>query len=440
MKPFNKYLSEILYLSTPILLGNIGQMLINIGDVFVAGRYSTNTLAAISVASAIFMTFIIGGFGLTSAITPVLANYRGQKKQTKKYFLSTIIYSFLISFILFIFVNLAVPFIYKIGLNPEIIKDTVNYIKISAYSIFGMILFASLKEFLQSYEIVKLPNILLLSSVIFNVGLNFLLVYGFWIIPSFGTTGLAISSLIVRTALAIILFLYCIKINGKTDAKEAALYIKELIKVGFPISCAIFTEFLGFNIIAVLVGRFAPIYAACHNIIITIASAVFMLPFSIASALSVKIGIANGSKNTKDIKNYILSSLIFVIIYSFVISALYLLFKEKIMEIFTSDKEVISLGSSIMLLAACFTVFDSIQTVCCGALRGLKRTFEIMIANFIAYILISIPLGLLFAYKFNLALEGFWLGLTFGLFGFSVFSGSFLIKRYFKLKKKYQIT
>ena len=332
LREYKKYIKDLLVLSFPILAGNLGQMLINVGDVYVAGHYNTNVLAAISVASAIFMTFIIAGSGLCAGITPVLSNYRGERKPSKKLFGITVLYSIVLSFIFFGLMWLVIPLVYKIGLSNKIIGDTVEYLKISTYSIFGIFLFTALKEYLQAHEIVVFPNIMITLGVILNLILNFSLVWGFWIIPELGTKGLAIASLSVRTFLGLAVFFYCIRLLKGSVYKNTGKYIKDLIKTGAPIAGAMFIEFLGFNIVAVLVGRYEPIYAACHNIIISVTSGVYMLPFSISNALSVKVGYANGAKHIIDIKRYTISALIFVLVYAFAAVIAYILFKEPIMK------------------------------------------------------------------------------------------------------------
>lgn len=434
---FKKYLKELLILALPILAGNIGQMLINIGDVYVAGHFSTNTLAAISVASAIFMTFIIPGIGLCAAVTPVLSNYRGERKPVKQLFGVTIVFSQVLAVLFFILLWLTIPLIYKIGLSSAILQDTIDYLKISTFSIFGIFLYSALKEFLQSHEIVLFPNIMMGICVFINIALNFIFTFGYGFIPSLGTIGLAIASLTVRTLLAFTVFVYCMGFLKRSKFSNIKRYAKDLIKIGLPIAGAMFIEFLGFNFVAVIVGKFDPIYAACHNIIISITSLTYMIPFSISSALSVKIGYANGSKNIDEIKKYTLTSFGFILIYAIITIALYIIFKEPVMRIFSNDPNVIKIGVSIMLIVAGFVTFDGIQGICVGALRGLKQTVQILIIMFLSYALISIPTGLILAYKFNMVLEGFWFGLAVGILVAAIISGIILTKKYFYLKKLY---
>lgn len=432
---FKYYFKNLFKLALPILAGNIGQVLINLGDIYVAGHYNTNALAAISVASAIFMTYIVAGFGLIGAIAPVLSNYRGKRISTKKYLFPTILFSQAMGFVFFLSIWLFLPLVYKFGLNNLILNDCILYLKISSFSIFGIFLFSALREYLQAHEIVKFPNTVIIISVFINLFLNYIFTFGYGIIPEFGACGLAYASLITRTLTGLTLLLFCLNFKFKKQKNDIKFYIKDLLKTGFPISCAMFIEFLGFNIVAVLTGKLDPIYTACHNIIITITSIVYMIPFSISSALSVKIGYANGKDDLLEIKNYLISSFVFLILYSTIIVSFLLGFRKEIMEIFTLDKKVIEVGISIMMLVSCFNIFDGVQSVCIGALKGMKKTLQVMIVDFTGYIIISTPLGLYFAYISNMNLYGFWLGLAFGIFTAAIVSFCLFI-RIFNMRRK----
>ncbi len=434
---FKNYIKELLILSIPIFLGNIGQMLISLGDVYIAGHYSTNVLASISVASAIFMSFIIPGIGLCSAITPVLSNYRGKKIATRRYFGISVLYSLILSLIFFILLNLCIPFIQNIGLNEKILTDVIIYLKISSFSVFGIFLFSCLREFLQSLEIVLFPNILMLVAVIVNLVLNYVFVFGYSFIPELGTSGLAIASLIVRVLLSLVLFIYCLNFLKHNTFIQTLIYVKDLFLVGAPIAGAMFIEFLGFNIVAVLLGRFEPVYSAAHNIIISITSLSYMIPFSISSALSVKTGYSNGCKNLSDIKMYSLTGLFLILFYALITISIYLIFSQDILKIFTKDENLIQVGVSIIFLVASFTLFDGIQAVCMGILKGLKQTKQMLVIMILSYLFISIPIGIVLAYKFNLLLRGFWIGLSLGLFFASVASSILLYFHYNKLKRVY---
>ncbi len=423
---YKNYSKDIIKLSAPIMAGNLANMLINVGDVIVAGRHSTVTLGAISVASAIFMTFMIAAVGLMASISPIVSNLRGERKTTKTLFSATVKYSLIIGLLFYLLIRLATGHIDKIGLAPDLYPLVVEYLEISSWGMFGGLLFIALKEFLQAYEIVNFPNMVTVAQIFLNLLLNVALVFGLWGFPQLGVKGLAIASLIVRTAGGIALFIYCLPFL-KGRSKRVKSYIKELLKTGWPISFALFFEFLGFNITAILVGKFSSVLAAAHNIIITITSITYMFPMSVSNAIGIKVGFANGEKNILNIKRYSLVGVYLSVIFMALNALLYIFCPEFLLSLFTKDYSVITTALPVMNIVIYYLFFDGIQCACVGSLKGLKDTKPIMATMGIAYLLIGIPTGCILAFKFNIVLLGFWIGLALALFSACMISSTILI-------------
>jgi len=337
---YKNYAKQLLELSLPIILGNVGNMLIGVGDVIVAGRHSTTTLAAISIASAIFMTFLIAGIGFMASISPVISNLRGMRIPSKNLFRVTTVYSLLIGLLFFILVRLIILTVPYMGLAENLAFYVVEYLEISSWGTFAGLLFVAFKEFLQAYEIVVFPNLIVVAAIFLNVFLNIVFVFGYLGFPEMGVKGLAVASLIVRWLMALTLLIYCVPFfRGK--AQKYKSYIKDLIKTGWPISLAMFFEFLGFNITAVLVGKFTAVYAACHNIIVTLTGTTYMIPLSISNAAAIKVGFANGERNILNIKRYTITGYILIIGYMLTNMVLYGVFPKQLLGIFTKDLDEI---------------------------------------------------------------------------------------------------
>lgn len=438
-KTYCNYAKDLIKLSAPIMAGNLANMLINVGDIVVAGRHSTVTLGAISVATAIFMTFMIAAIGLMASISPVVSNLRGERKTTKTLFRATVKYSLITGLLFCILIRLLIGQVDKIGLAPDLYPLVVEYLDISSWGMFGGLLFMALKEFLQAYEIVNFPNLVIVAQIFINLFLNIALVFGMWGFPELGVKGLAIASLIVRTVGAIALFLYCLPFL-KGRSKRVKSYIKELLKTGWPISFALFFEFLGFNITAVLVGKFSSTLAAAHNIIITITSITYMFPMSVSNAIGIKVGFANGERNILDVKRYSLAGAYLSVIFMALNAILYICCPEFLLSLFTKDNVVIKAALPVMSIVLYYLFFDGIQCSCVGSLKGLKDTKPIMATMGIAYLLIGIPVGCILAFKFNIVLLGFWIGLALALFSACMISSTILIRKIKKLKKIYRLS
>ena len=408
MKKF--YLTDILNIATPIILGNLSFILIGVGDIIIAGRHSTETLAAVSISNAIIMSISMFGIGTLGSISALLSNYRGSKQEPEKYFYPSIKITAILSFIISTIILAIIPFIDKMGFDPNIIKPIKEYFFISVFSIFGAYLHCTLKEFLQTFEIVLFPNLLSVFSIFLNIILNIIFVFGFGLIPEMGVKGLAIVSLITRYFMGLVLLFYCYKkfnIGYHKDFK----YYTDLLKIGIPSSVAMIIEFLGFNITIVILARISSLYAAAQNIIFTLTSVAYMIPLGISAATSIKVGYTNGAKKFKSLKKYAYTGLLSSI-FVMVISALMLaIFPKQILCIFTNDFNLINACLPVLLYLCFFQVFDGMQVALSGIFRGLKNTKIVMMANFISYWLISIPVGCYLGITKKMGLLGFWYGL-----------------------------
>lgn len=407
----NYYIKELLKISAPIILGNIGFILIGIGDVVVAGRHSTDTFAAISIATAILNCIFTFGIGLISSISPLLSNYRGEKRVVKKYFYPSIRFAMTLAFIVSILIFAFIPVIPYMGFEQKLIKPIQEYMFITAFSTFGAYLHACLKEFLQTFEIVMFPNVLTLFCVFLNVALNVIFVFGFGPIPSMGIIGLAIASLLVRYVMGLSLLGYCYMQMRLSNYHEKGYY-KSLVKIGLPISMAVFVEFVAFNCIAILMGRVAGIYAAAQNLICSLTTVSFMVPFAISNAIAIKVGFANGAGEFQDLKKYAMTGTAMSVLFMMCSAVVFLSFPKVIVGIFTVDDNIYKIVLPIMLVVAIFQVFDGLQVALAGICKGIKQTDIVLFANFLAYWCVSIPVGCILGLVLNYKLIGFWIGLV----------------------------
>ncbi len=427
------YLKDILKMAIPIIYGNIGFIMIGVGDVIVAGRHSTETLAAVSIATAITNCIMIFGIGILCTISAILSNYRGEGKNIGEYFYSSLKFALFLSVLVF-FVTLSfIPFIDKLGFSPNLVPLVKDYFFITAFAAFGGYLHCMAKEYLQSFEIVVFPNILTILCIFLNVGLNILLVFGCGFIPELGVKGLAIASLITRYIMGLVLIVYCFV---KLDIKIGKIrgYYKDLIKVGLPSSLATVIEFAGFNIIAIVMGRISGVYAAAHNLLCTLTSVAFMIPLAISNALAVKVGYTNGAKYYTSMKKYAYTGLAISTVVMACSAFIIGFFPEFITRFFTNDVNLINVCIPILYVLCFFQVFDGLQVTLSGIFKGLKQTKIVMISNIVSYWVISFPLGCLLGLHYRLNLTGFWIALCVSSIILCTIMFSFLIRRFKSLE------
>lgn len=437
LNKYKNYFTEIISLSLPLIVGNLGQVMIGATDVFIAAKHSTNTLAAISIANSIIFCVLVVGIGLMSAISIVISNYRGNRKPTKKFLMTILNYSMLLAVIFCTICLLMVPLIPKMGFETELVPMIKEYVFICAFSLFGMYLYQCLKEFLLAYEIVNFPNLILVAALVLNFVLAYSLVFGIGPIPGLGVIGLALAAFIVRTLMGLILLGYCLGMLRLKNPFDKNL-IKQLIKVGYPIGIAMLLEFLGFNLITILVGREAGILAATHNIAVTITSSAYMIPMSISAAIAIKVGYYNGAKILSEIKRYALSGTLMAVLFMAACSILLVTMPRQIFEIFTDNKQMLALGMPILHIAAYYLMFDGLQVSLSGILKGLKMTKIASVTLIAGYWLFGLPFGYMLAYHYKMSLNGFWIGLAVSFLAMCTLFLFVIYKKFKYLKKIYQ--
>lgn len=408
---FKYYAKELLNIALPIIMGNLGFILIGAGDVLIAGHHSTDTLAAISIATAITNCIQTFGIGLIASVSPLLSNFRGERKSAKKYFFPTIRFSMFLSVLVMFAVLASIPLIDYLHFEAKLVPMIKQYIFVTAFATFGGYLHAALKEFLQAFEIVLFPNLVTVFSVFLNIALNIILVFGLGPIPSLGVLGLAVASFIVRYFMGFALLIYCFSVMNFNNYKDFDYY-KSLIKIGIPISCAIMVEFIAFNSIAIIMGRVSGVYAAAQNLVCTLTTVSFMVPLAISNAIAVKVGFANGAGNIKDLKRYSFVGIVMSVGFMLCSAFIFATFPQFLVKLFTQDNNLIKISIPVLYILSVFQVFDGLQVALSGIFKGMKKTGVVLISNFVAYWLISIPLGYTLAFHFHLNLRGFWYGLA----------------------------
>lgn len=409
---FKHYARELLNIALPIIMGNLGFILIGAGDVLIAGRHSTDTLAAISIATAITNCIMTFGIGLIASVSPILSNIRGEKKSAKKYFFPTIRFAMILACITMVAVIAFIPLVDFMHFEDRLVPDIKQYMLITAFSTFGAYLHASLKEYLQAFEIVFFPNLVTVICVFLNIILNLILVFGFGPIPALGAVGLAIASFTVRYFMGFALLFYCLGLMKFRDYHDRHYY-KNLMTVGLPISLAIMVEFIAFNSIAIFMGRVSGIYAAAQNLICTLTTVSFMVPLAISNAIAVKVGFSNGARHFEDLKAYSIIGLLMSVGFMICSAMVFCSFPNVLVGFFTKDYNLIKICIPVLYIVSFFQIFDGLQVALSGIYKGIKKTKIVLIANFVGYWLISIPFGYWLAFKKGYDLVGFWYGLAF---------------------------
>ena len=412
---FFRNIKSLLYFASPIILGQLAQMLIGAGDVFVAARHGANTVASISIANAIITIIFVGGFGMLLSISPVLSKMRGEKADINRFLNFTLIYSAILAFIVMLVCMSIIWAIPYMGFEKTLVANIQEYIYICSFSFLGAYIYNTLKEFLQSYEKVLFANIIAVLAIFLNLLIGWVLVFGFAFIPSIGVKGLAISTVIVRSLMGLALVAYCHKFFTKEFYFDKQ-YLKRLVNIGYPMSLSLLLELSAFSTITLLSGKIGTIQVAANSIVFTFVSLTFMIPLAISDALGVRMGYAYGARNYHIMKDNLIAALSLSLFVMSIFALIFLIFPQSLMSIFSADKKVIFTGTGLLFIAALFQIFDGVQITLSGALRGLGSTKPISFTMLFSYWFIGLPIGIYLAFAKKLEIYGLWIGLAIALF------------------------
>ncbi|WP_408097831.1 MATE family efflux transporter [Peredibacter sp. HCB2-198] len=426
--PRKEALTQLLIFALPIIFGQLGLMLVGTGDMIIAGRYSRECLAAIGLAISIANPIQISILGMQFAISPLLAQKRGNGESVDDYFWTVTLYSFFVGLVSFLLTYLSVQIVPWLNYGDKLEPIILDYILITSFSSFGLCFYQSSKEFFQSQEKTLAANILAMLAVFVNLYFNYSFVYGVYGMPELKEQGLAWASLMVRMFMAIGLFVMTYK-YWKSSKKINWNFMKDLLRLGTPITAALFFEIMAFCAVTLFVGKFDAIQTAANNLALNIGSLAFMIPMSISAAVGVKVGHAFGEKNYANVRIYSQVSLFASFCFTLMTGLFFYLFPQIVMGLYTDDNLVIDFGKKLLFWVACFQLFDGAQVTIAGILRGLSITKASSLAIFTGYWLIGIPLGYYLGFFSGLEAQGFWVGLATSLAVVAVMLGMILKRK-----------
>ncbi|HLE12430.1 MAG TPA: MATE family efflux transporter [Bacteriovoracaceae bacterium] len=404
---------ELFIFAIPIVLGQLGQMLIGAGDVLVAAKYSTEAVAATGVATGFISPLFVAGLSCLAGISPILAKRRGEGEDVGKYLVTSIVYAVIVAIITQLLTLLLIQFIPYFNFEAKLIPLIRQYSIAFSFSFLGAFIFQAVKEFLQSFEDVLFSNALSVIAVISNIALNYVFVFGLGPIPSYGVVGLAIASIITRISLAIAIIIYAKKYLHSFSIFTTLFW--EITKLSIPIAFTVGMEVAAFGLSSILTGMMGTIQAAAHNVILTLASITFMVPLAVSNAVAVKVGHAIGEKRIDRVFLFIESALFLSLTFMSCSGLAFYFFPEYCLKLFSADSQLIVVGVPILFIVALFQLFDGVQVTLSGVLRGLGETYRVFFIIMVSYWIIGLPLGSYLAFNHHLLARGIWIGLAIGL-------------------------
>lgn len=428
-------------LALPIIIGELAQMALHLIDSAMVGAISYKHLAAASlVINALNIPFVLG-IGMTISVSQMVSMAHGRRdvQAVSHYLFNGFCLCAFTALLISMSLVIGKDVLAYLGQDKEVVRLALPFMNLMGFSILPMLLFMTLKQFTDGLEFTKTAMLLSLAGMPVNIVLNWLLIYGNWGFPRLELLGAGWATLITRTLLFLALCIIILK--HPTFKKYVLLWrrqwylrqttLRELVGIGIPSSLQIGMEAGAFAVSGIIIGTISAVAQAAHQIALSCASFTFMVSLGLAQAGSIRTSNAYGQGDWKKIAAIGKSTLLTAMVYGIFCATLFAVFRNSLPTVFNTDTQVIQLASLLLVFAAFFQISDSTQAIGAGLLRGIKdvRTPTVLIA--IAYWVIGLPSGYLFAFYFGMGAAGMWAGLIGGL----SFASLFLILRFLKKSK-----
>lgn len=423
LKAYTREFPKNFNLAVPIMLGQLGHVVVGLADNIMIGQLGAAPLAAVSLGNTLVFFALFIGIGFSFAITPLVAEADGEQnhKRGRQVFQNGVLMCSISGFLLFAIVYFIKPLLYYLDQPDEVVELAFPYLNIVAFSLVPLMIFQGFKQFADGLSMTKYAMYATLISNVLNIVLNYFLIYGFWIFPRLEVEGAAIATLISRFVM-LVLIIYILKSRPrlkpyfvKLIQKIDKAIFKKLLALGFPTSLQMLFEGGIFTASVLLAGTLGAKAQAANQIALNLASMTFMVAVGLGVTSTIRVANQKGMKQFLDMKRIAHSIFLQILLIEIVFALAFIMLKNILPEFYIKDVEVISLASGLLVIAALFQISDGLQVGILGALRGLQDVVVPTFICFIAYWLIGFPVSYYFGQSHRLGSDGIWLGLLAGL-------------------------
>ncbi len=423
-----KWIHELrptLALALPIMLGQVSQMLMGITDSIMIGNVGTVELAAASFTGAVFAVVFVGCIGLLQPGSVLVAREHGagrpelcgawQRHARALAWAAGGALAFLMVASLFV--------ADRFGQPTEVVAVMGPYYALIAVSLIPTLLFQADRQFAEAMGKPWQPLAILMACAVLNVLLNWMLIYGRLGAPELGLAGAGVATLAARIVSVVALRLWLARpaefasaVGSAARAPIEGGRARQMLALGVPMGAALFFEGGAFSAAAVMAGWLGTVPLAAHQIAISCAALAFMVPLGLSLALAVRTGQEVGAGRRDAVRSMALGATILVCATSAVSTTCLVLAGDTVAGWFVrDDPAVVALAARVLVVVAVFQLFDGLQVVFAGSLRGLTDVKVPLAAAFVAYWLVALPAGYVFGVRGGGGLEAIWVALAGGL-------------------------
>ena len=421
---FRGELRALLLLAIPVVLSELGWMAMSIVDTIMVGRLSPAAIGAVGVSSALFYTPALFGIGLLLGLDTLVAQAfgRGDFDDCHRALAQGVYLAILYTPVAMLLVGFAPHLFPLLKITEAVRAPAWQYLQLLNWSALPLLLYVAFRRYLQGVGKVRPVTFALISANLVNWFGNWVLIYGKLGLPAMGVRGSALSTVGARAYMAGVLVWWAWKherdrghpLFAHWPGLRPALF-RRLLQLGWPAASQVVFEVGAFSLATLMAGRLSPDILAAHQIVLNSASLTYMVPLGISAAAAISVGHAIGAGDRARARRNGSMAIAIGAVFMALAAVAFLTIPQHIIHVYTHDSQTVAVAVRLLAVAAVFQVFDGIQGISTGAMRGLGKTRGPMLINLVAYGVIGLPIGYALCFKTSLGIYGLWTGLTLAL-------------------------
>jgi MATE family multidrug resistance protein len=419
-------LSPLLRLAGPVILSEIGWMVMGIVDTIMVGPLGPAAIGATGLGSGVFTAIAIFGMGLMLGVDAFVsqANGAGDEAECRRWLHSGVWLAAAVGPLTMGLAWVLYASLDAWGLHPQIHVLVGPYLRGLSFGALPLMFYAAFRRYLIGMHLVRPIMYALVTANIVNAVANWILIYGRLGVPALGVEGSAWATTIARTWMALFLLAAIELEHRRRLDRQPHVHvprsldigrIERLVGLGFPAASQVTLEVGVFAAATALAGKLDPVSSGSHQIALNIAALAFMVPLGLSSAGAVRVGHAVGARDMSRAVHAGWTALAAGAAIMTLIGLVLFLWPVLLISAFTTDQRIVHIGVPLLAIAAGFQLFDGTQAVVTGVLRGIGETRVPMIMNVIGHWLFGLPVGYALCYWYGWGVLGLWIGLSVGL-------------------------
>ena len=424
MSEVKQELRRLTQLALPVVGTQVGMMMLTVIDNMMLGRLSVDALAASALGRVwVTGTFLVG-LGLVLGIDPIVSQAHGARDGPRAGLAlqQGLVIAFAASLPIVLSWIYTEEVLLLMGQDGELARIAEHYALAQIPGLPAFLAFVALRHYLQGRGIVRPALWVALIANLVNVFANWLLIFGNWGAPALGVIGAGISTSITQIGMLAV-FVAIVRWGRLHEGAWAgwdrrALQLRGLLKVlkiGIPVALTIGLEMWAFQIATLWAGLISPTDLAAHTITINLASLTFMPALGLSIGAATRVGNLIGSGEPHAAQQSAWISLSMSIAVMSLPALAFLIGRNSLPLLYTDAADVILLAATVLPIAAAFQIFDGVQVVGCGILRGMGKTVPSALFNLFGYYALALPLAWWMTFELGMGLPGIWWGLCLGL-------------------------